>query len=53
VSSYGREVSIFEASTSSLHTLSIGTSEYYGSASNVNEESYFSPSEEFDHSANN
>jgi hypothetical protein len=36
----------------SLH-LSFGIFKYYGNTSNADEEIYFSPNEEFDHSANN
>jgi len=43
--------SIFEASTSCSHT-SCAIGEYYGNASNVNEELYFSFSQDIDNASN-
>ena len=51
-SSY-KEYFIYETSTNFSHTSSFGTSKCDGNTCNVNEASYFSPSQKFDHSASN
>jgi hypothetical protein len=44
---------IYETSTSCSHTSSFRTDKCDAKTSNVNENSYFSPSQKFDHSASN
>jgi hypothetical protein len=53
MASSDKEDFISEASTNCLHTSSFGTSKCGGNVCNVNEVSYFSASQKFDHSASN
>jgi hypothetical protein len=53
MASSNKDYLIYEASTNCLHTSSFVTIKCDGNACNVNEESYFSASHTFDHSASN
>jgi hypothetical protein len=53
MASSDREDFIYGASTSYSHASSYDTGKCDGNTSNVNEESYVSPIEKFDHSASN
>jgi hypothetical protein len=53
MASSDKEDFIYETSTNYSHTSSFGTSKCDWNACNVNEASYFSSNQKFDHSASN